>query len=170
MRIANVTNITVQYAGQNVLKGVSFEINAGKKLGLIGTNGSGKTTLLRILLGQETPTGGTVSVVSGTRIGYVPQYVEGGDDELVMDWLLAEYIKIRESLRLSEESLATAPPDEVDSSMKEYQEARDSYDRIDGDRRPEQAEKVLDRSVFKASITRRWERSRAAKRTSCRWP
>jgi len=51
--------------------------------------GSGKTTLLRILLGQETPTGGTVSVVSGTRIGYVPQYVEGGDDELVMDWLLA---------------------------------------------------------------------------------
>ena len=144
MRIANVTNITVQYAGQNVLKGVSFEINAGKKLGLIGTNGSGKTTLLRILLGQETPTGGTVSVVSGTRIGYVPQYVEGGDDELVMDWLLAEYIKIRESLRLSEESLATAPPDEVDSSMKEYQEARDSYDRIDGDRRPEQAEKVLD--------------------------
>ena len=90
MRIANVTNITAQYAGQNVLKEVSFEINVTEKLGLIGTNGSGKTTLLRILLGQETPTGGTVSVVSGTRIGYVPQYVEDGDDELVMDWLLAE--------------------------------------------------------------------------------
>jgi energy-coupling factor transporter ATP-binding protein EcfA2 len=83
-------------------------------------------------------------VVSGTRIGYVPQYVEGGDDELVMDWLLAEYIKIRESLRLSEESLATAPPDEVDSAMKEYREARDSYDQIDGNRRPRQAETVLD--------------------------
>ena len=61
-----------------------------------------------------------------------------------MDWLLAEYIKIRESLRLSEESLATAPPDEVDSAMKEYREARDSYDRIDGNRRPGQAETVLD--------------------------
>ena len=69
MRIASVNNITAQYGGQNVLNGVSFEISAGEKLGLIGPNGSGKTTLLRILLGHEAPTGGTVSVGSGTRIG-----------------------------------------------------------------------------------------------------
>ena len=45
---------------------------------------------------------------------------------------------------MSEESLATDPPDEVDSAMKEYREARDSYDQIDGNRRPRQAETVLD--------------------------
>jgi ABC-type multidrug transport system ATPase subunit len=57
MRIASLTNITAHYGGQDALKGVSFEINAGEKLGLIGANGSGKTTLLRILLGQEEPGG-----------------------------------------------------------------------------------------------------------------
>jgi ATP-binding cassette subfamily F protein 3 len=144
MRVANVTNITAQYAGQNVLNGVSFEISAGEKLGLIGANGSGKTTLLQILLGQEEPTGGNVSVVSGTRIGYVPQYVEGEDGEIVMDWLLAEYVALVEALRRSEETLSAAAPDEVDSAMRAYQEARDNYDRVDGDHRPEQAQKVLD--------------------------
>ena len=144
MRIASVNNITAQYGGQNVLNGVSFEINAGEKLGLIGPNGSGKTTLLRILLGHEAPTGGTVSVDSRTRIGYVPQSLEGEDDELVMDWLLAESAVLGEALRSSEETLAAAAADEIESAMKAYQQARDSYDRIDGDRRPEQAEKVLD--------------------------
>ncbi|MCH7984121.1 MAG: ABC-F family ATP-binding cassette domain-containing protein [Chloroflexi bacterium] len=144
MRVASVNNITAQYAGQDVLKGVSFEINAGEKLGLIGANGSGKTTLLRVLLGQEGPGDGNVTVAAGTRIGYVPQYVEGEDDEFVMDWLLAGYVALGEALRRSEQTLAAAEPDDVEAAMKAYQEARDNYDRVDGDHRPEKAQKVLD--------------------------
>ena len=114
MRVASVNNITAQYAGQDVLKGVSFEINAGEKLGLIGANGSGKTTLLRVLLGQEGPGDGNVTVAAGTRIGYVPQDVEGEDDGFVMDWLLAEYAALGEALRRSEEDLAAAAPGEIE--------------------------------------------------------
>ena len=55
MRVASVNNITAQYAGQDVLKGVSFEINAGEKLGLIGANGSGKRRCVRGILGQGGP-------------------------------------------------------------------------------------------------------------------
>ena len=83
-------------------------------------------------------------MASGTRIGYVPQYVEGEDDELVMDWLLAEYVALGEALRQSEENLAAAAPDEVESAMRAYQKARDNYDRVDGDHRLERAQKALD--------------------------
>ena len=53
MPIASLHNVTTHYGAQAVLKGASFEVNPGQKLGLIGANGSGKTTILRVLLGQR---------------------------------------------------------------------------------------------------------------------
>jgi ATPase subunit of ABC transporter with duplicated ATPase domains len=74
--VASLENVTTHYGAQPVLKGLTFQISNGHKLGLIGANGSGKTTILRVLLGQETPTSGSVAVPSGIQVGYVPQYVE----------------------------------------------------------------------------------------------
>ncbi|MCH8222301.1 MAG: ABC-F family ATP-binding cassette domain-containing protein, partial [Chloroflexi bacterium] len=144
MQVASLQNITTRYGGQSVLSGVSFGINAGEKLGLIGANGSGKTTILRILMRQEKPVGGTVALAPGIRVGYVPQYVEGEDNELVMDWLLAEHIALGEELRLSEERLAAAVGGEVEAAMQTYQAARDGYDRAEADLWPERALKILD--------------------------
>lgn len=144
MQLVNFSNVAAQYGAQTVLQGVSFEINSGEKLGLIGANGSGKTTMLRILMGQEKPTQGAVALAGGTRIGYVPQYVEGKDDELVIDWLLSEYIKLGEKLRQAEEELASAADTEIESAMSAYQEARDNYDHADADNGLKKARKVLD--------------------------
>lgn len=144
MFVASLNNVTAQYGTQKVLKGVSFEINSGERLGLIGANGSGKTTMLKILMGEDVPSEGSVNVAGGVRIGYVPQYVEGGDDELVLEWLISEYITLADNLRLAEEHLAIASEDEMESAMQEYQKARDKYDSADADRRPDEAQAVLD--------------------------
>ncbi|MDA1278470.1 MAG: ABC-F family ATP-binding cassette domain-containing protein [Chloroflexi bacterium] len=144
MLLANLNKVTAEYAGQPVLKGVSFEISVGEKLGLIGANGAGKTTLLRILLGQEPPSGGTVTLASGTRVGYIPQYLGGDDNDLVTDWLLAEYTSITDRLHACEVQLARASPDAIDSAMSSYQSARDDYDRLDVDGAPDRAQKILD--------------------------
>ncbi|MGE5222447.1 MAG: ATP-binding cassette domain-containing protein, partial [Omnitrophica WOR_2 bacterium] len=57
-----------------VLKDISFSINSGERVGLIGPNGSGKTTLLRILAGLEIPDQGTVThSPAGLRLGYLAQ-------------------------------------------------------------------------------------------------
>lgn len=64
---------------------VTFSINNGDRVGLIGPNGGGKTTLLRILAGVETPTEGHVSRAPDLRIGYLPQGFEPDPNESIED-------------------------------------------------------------------------------------
>jgi ABC-type Mn2+/Zn2+ transport system ATPase subunit len=64
---------TLGYGRHVVLRDLSFTINEGDFLGLVGPNGSGKTTVLRAVLGTHAPLSGTVSLAPGLRFGYVPQ-------------------------------------------------------------------------------------------------
>ena len=67
-------SITKTYGLHTVLQDITFNISAGKHLGLIGPNGCGKTTLMRILTSQEMPDSGTVAHTRpDLRIGYLPQ-------------------------------------------------------------------------------------------------
>jgi zinc/manganese transport system ATP-binding protein len=78
-RILEVDGVSVSLAGRDVLRDVSFTIEAGQFTGLIGSNGAGKTTLFRVLLGLQASRGGSVLVAGRARsrrnplIGYVPQ-------------------------------------------------------------------------------------------------
>ena len=67
-------------ADTNLLDGVSFDIQAGERVGLLGRNGAGKTTLFRILTGELDYDAGEVSIASGRRLGLIsqiPVYPEG---------------------------------------------------------------------------------------------
>lgn len=66
--------ISKTYAINQVLKDISFTVNPGEKIGLIGPNGCGKSTLLRILAGQETPDSGAFHLdPPDLHVGYLPQ-------------------------------------------------------------------------------------------------
>lgn len=82
-KILEVRELCVNYRQQEVLKNISFEINEGDYIGLVGANGSGKTTLVKALLGLvEVASGEVVSYsangVKGT-IGYLPQVAVTGN-------------------------------------------------------------------------------------------
>lgn len=71
--ILNATNITKSYTEKPLLENLSFPINEGDKIGLIGVNGTGKSTLLRITAGLEEADSGVITMTKGVRIGFLPQ-------------------------------------------------------------------------------------------------
>ena len=70
------SNINKQYGKQLVFVDASFQLNPGEKVGLVGPNGSGKTTLFRMVVGEESPDEGNVSVPKKLTVGYFRQDVE----------------------------------------------------------------------------------------------
>ena len=78
--VLTVTNVEVRAGAKLLLSPVSFPVNPGDTIGLVGRNGAGKTTLTKILAGETLPAAGTVSR-NGT-IGYLPQDPRTGDLEV----------------------------------------------------------------------------------------
>ena len=75
MPILEVKNLSVRYGEQSILENISFDLEKGDTLAIIGPNGSGKTTLLRAILGATRYTG-EIKISAGTEIGYVPQKID----------------------------------------------------------------------------------------------
>ena len=76
MIVVNLDNIVHSYGNQTVLNGLSWEIQAGQKIGLVGPNGAGKSTLLRIVAGEIRPDDGFVYRDKEAHIGYLAQEPE----------------------------------------------------------------------------------------------
>ncbi len=70
-----VKNLSKSYGAQLLFTDVSFNINPGEKIGLVGRNGHGKTTLLRLIQGEELPDTGEIIIPNGYRLGYLEQHL-----------------------------------------------------------------------------------------------
>ena len=84
-----VKNISKSFDGKKVLNNISFSVNKGDKIALIGPNGIGKTTLLEILVGNLTPDSGKVIWGVTTEVSYFPQNTTDivNDDITLYEWL-----------------------------------------------------------------------------------
>ena len=70
----SVSNVSKEFeVGRKILDGLTFQVDTGERVGLLGKNGAGKTTLFRILTGELEPDEGQVSVASGKRVGLISQ-------------------------------------------------------------------------------------------------
>ncbi len=68
-------NISKNFGKQELFSNLSFKLNSGNKMGLVGRNGSGKSTLFKLILGEETPDLGEVLIPKGYKIGTLKQYL-----------------------------------------------------------------------------------------------
>lgn len=96
MNMINVQKLTQYHGAQLVLDGISFEIQEGEKVALIGRNGSGKSTLMRLLAGLDQPNEGQLAIKKDTVIGYVEQIPSHMDSWTVLDVLSHGLIHLKE--------------------------------------------------------------------------
>ncbi len=136
MIILTVQNLQKAFGGNEVLKDVSFTLQDGQRMGLVGVNGCGKSTLLKILAGKEHEDGGSVSLMKGIRIGYMEQQYAARPGSTVfaeMEAVFAPVFAMEEKLRALEAQMADVQ-DEVELARLGDQYARlsDAFEKADG--------------------------------------
>src|SRR5579871_5773850 len=118
------SNINKQYGKQLVFVDASFQLNPGEKVGLVGPNGSGKTTLFRMVVGEETPDEGDVSVPRRLTIGYFRQDVEEMSGRSVLDEAIAGSGRVgdlhHELEQINQAMADPARADEMDKILKRF--------------------------------------------------
>ena len=125
-----------QYGRQVLFVDASFQLNPGEKVGLVGPNGAGKTTLFRMIVGEEAPDEGEVSVPRKLTIGYFRQDVEEMSGRSVLDEAIAGSGRLG-GLHHELESLqqAMADPDQADDMdriLARFGEVQEEYEHAGG--------------------------------------
>ncbi len=141
------SNISKQYGKQLIFVETSFQLNPGEKVGLVGPNGSGKTTLFRMVVGEESPDDGDVSVPKKLTIGYFRQDVEEMAGRSVLDEAIAgsgragDLHHELEALQHALEDPARA--DEMDTILARFGDVQEEYEHLGGYTLEAQAREVL---------------------------
>ena len=102
MILISVQNLQKGFGVHEVLRDVTFSLQKGEKMGLVGVNGCGKTTLMRLLTGEEQPDGGSVHMNKDLRIGYLAQI----DDIALTDTVWGAMLRVFEPIIAMERRLA----------------------------------------------------------------
>ena len=91
MAVLSAQNLNMTFGDRTLFDGVSFEINAGERVGLIGANGTGKTTLFRLVLGTEKPTSGEIHPGRNTVVGYMEQHACRNSRKTIYDEIMTVF-------------------------------------------------------------------------------
>ncbi len=130
------SNINKQYGKQLIFVEASFQLNPSEKVGLVGPNGAGKTTLFRMIVGEETPDEGEVSVPRKLTVGYFRQDVEEMKGRSVLDEAIAGSGRAGDlHHELEDLQKALEDPDradEMDRILERFGEVQEEYEHLGG--------------------------------------
>jgi len=140
--LLSIQNLKKDYAGTTVLDGLDFQIDPGKKIGLIGRNGAGKTTLLRLLTGADDDFSGRIVRTPGTKIGFAGQHFPRFDGT-ALQWLTAKLAPLAAELARLEDLMATAEGADLERVLADYGTAREAWDAAGGDEAEDRARTLL---------------------------
>jgi ATPase subunit of ABC transporter with duplicated ATPase domains len=132
----HLSSISKHHGKQILFLEASMSVFRGEKIGLVGPNGSGKTTIFRLIVREEQPDGGSVSVERGLSIGYFDQDVGEMSGRSVLEETMAgagEVSEVARELRALEHAMADpARVDEIERLVEQFGEVQARFDSLDG--------------------------------------
>jgi ATPase subunit of ABC transporter with duplicated ATPase domains len=145
--VISFANVSKQYGRQILFVDASFQINPGEKVGLVGPNGAGKTTLFRMIIGEEAPDDGEVTVPKRLTIGYFRQDVEEMSGRSVLDEAIAGSGRLgdlhHELEHLQHAMSDPARADDMNDILARFGEVQEEYEHLGGYALEGQAREVL---------------------------
>jgi ATPase subunit of ABC transporter with duplicated ATPase domains len=140
------TKVSKQYGRQILFVDASFQLNPGEKVGLVGPNGAGKTTLFRMIVGEEAPDEGDVTVPKKLTIGYFRQDVEEMSGRSVLDEAIAGSGRVGDlhhELEALQHAMSDPAADDMDRVLARFGEVQEEYEHLGGYALESQAREVL---------------------------
>lgn len=152
MGLIDVVDVRKVYSGDLLFEHVSFSVNAGEKVALIGNNGTGKTTLVKMILGQEPYESGTISITNKTSIGYLSQVMIRSFEHSLYEELLDAFqdvIQLEGSLKEASQMLAHNPNDPI--LLKKYGDLEHRFSTAGGYDYPHRLDTIIHQFGFTRS-------------------
>ena len=145
----NVHNLTVSFMGTELFSGITFKLNKGDRIGLIGKNGAGKSTLLKVLSKDIESSGGTMAFDKDVQIGFLRQDIDFVEGRTILEEAYQAFEEIKElEVQLDEinEQLATRTDyesEEYSQLIIDLTEKTERYDLVGGYNYQGDTEKIL---------------------------
>ena len=133
--ILSCQNISKSFGTDEILKNVSFHIEANEKAAIVGINGAGKSTLLKIIMQKETPDTGEVILAKDATIGYLAQYQDVSGHRTIYEEVLdakQNIIEMEERLRGMETQMNTLTGQELETLLDGYHRLSREFELLGG--------------------------------------
>ena len=133
--ILSCQNISKSFGTDEILKNVSFHIEANEKAAIVGINGAGKSTLLKIIMQKETPDTGEVILAKDATIGYLAQYQDVSGHRTIYEEVLdakQNIIEMEERLRGMETQMNTLAGQELETLLDGYHRLSHEFELLGG--------------------------------------
>lgn len=125
----NAHNITVTFSGEDLFSGITFKLNAGNRIGLVGKNGAGKSTLLKVIAGEQEFDSGTIAFEKDISIGFLKQDIEFEEGKTVLDETYKAFEEIK-SIEAKLEKVNTELAERTDYESEYYHNLMHDLDEL----------------------------------------
>jgi ATP-binding cassette, subfamily F, member 3 len=150
MHILQINNITVNFAGRELYKDLSWVIGDRDRVGLVGPNGAGKSTLFKTILGEVEPDKGNISFQGNIRVGYLQQDIHLPHNKTLLETAMIKPPELSEvEANLDEIEAQLADPDvygdedKLAKVLEKHEAQLELFERMNGSRHPSHVKELL---------------------------